>query len=120
MCNQSLTSCYHSLIYIADPTCILLPPRITEPLEAGLLTALCAALVTRFDTRGVNVTKVRKHLKNAQIDIWGRVRRIDSDEGDTIRASHVVKSPEDARDATFLRVSTNPIHCEALLIFRLV
>jgi len=41
----------------------------------------------------------------ANITAWGKVRRTDSEEGDTMNASSLVKAQEDSRDATFVRVS---------------
>jgi hypothetical protein len=47
---------------------------------------------------------VRFHLDNAHIEEWGKVRRIDSDVGDTMRASSLGLPRDDARDATYVRV----------------
>ncbi|KAJ7037593.1 hypothetical protein C8F04DRAFT_1393519 [Mycena alexandri] len=53
------------------------------------------------------MAQVNKALKTVLIEEWGKVRRIDSDEGDTMRSCTVGTIAEDARNATFLRVSTN-------------
>lgn len=44
-------------------------------------------------------------LRNAVIEEWGKVRRTDSEEGDTMRSCSLGTSAEDARDATYVRVS---------------
>ncbi|KAF7374217.1 hypothetical protein MSAN_00304000 [Mycena sanguinolenta] len=49
------------------------------------------------------MTTVNKALKAAIIDEWGKVKRVDSDEGDTMRSSSIGTVSEDARDATFVR-----------------
>jgi hypothetical protein len=43
---------------------------------------------------------------SCKIESWGRLRRVDTDAGDTIRASSLVPLGEDSRDASFVRVST--------------
>lgn len=87
---------------LTDPTCILLPPsRVVMP-KPGVLNSICAALATRYSTP---VTQIRKHVKTATIMEWAKVRRVDSDEGDTIRSSSLLcKVSEDSRDASFARV----------------
>ena len=86
---------------LIDPTCILLPPsNVTAP-PKGVLNSVCAALATRYTC---TVAKARKHVTNATIVEWGKVRRVDSEEGDTFRSSTLGKAPEDSRDATFVRV----------------
>ncbi|TRM55775.1 hypothetical protein BD626DRAFT_415516 [Schizophyllum amplum] len=85
---------------IAYPTCILLPPRVAGPIESPALTAIVVALATRFNMR---VQEVRPHVRNADIVQYGRVRRVDTDEGDTIRAADLVASREDSRDADYVR-----------------
>ena len=86
---------------LLDPSCILLPPSKKERPSAGLLTGICAALSTRS---GCEMTVVRKHLRQAVIEEWGKVRRVDSDEGDTIRAAMMGIKQADSRDATYIRV----------------
>jgi len=39
------------------------------------------------------------------IEEWGKVRRVDSDEGDTIQTSSLGRRSTDKRDATFVRMS---------------
>ncbi|KIY51358.1 hypothetical protein FISHEDRAFT_37513 [Fistulina hepatica ATCC 64428] len=86
---------------IADDTCILLPPRRMQPLAAGLANALVGALSTRFD---VTVKRIRQHLRFDLIEEYGRVRRIDSTEGDTICAASMRDAQmEDGRDASYVR-----------------
>jgi hypothetical protein len=65
------------------------------------MNAIASALATRFDS---GIRLVRQHLANAEIEEWGKVRRIDSDAGDTMRSSSLGISRDDARDATYVRV----------------
>jgi hypothetical protein len=67
----------------------------------GILKGIAAALATRFD---VAVSDIRRSLKNTVIAEWGKVRRVDGDEGDTMHASKMVKMGEDNRDASYVRV----------------
>ncbi|KAJ7119407.1 hypothetical protein C8R44DRAFT_624868 [Mycena epipterygia] len=83
------------------PSCILLPPKsqALRP-DAGQLRSIAAALSTRS---GAEMAQVNKALKDAIIEEWGKVRRIDSDEGDTMRSCSLGIIVEDARDATHVR-----------------
>ncbi|KAJ3494279.1 hypothetical protein NLJ89_g10843 [Agrocybe chaxingu] len=86
----------------AYPSCVLLLPRKKDlVLEEGTLKSIRAALSTRFN---LPLRAVRQHLQHAQIEEWGTVRRIDSDEGDTIHTSNLDTRWEDKQDATFVRV----------------
>ncbi|KAJ7138978.1 hypothetical protein C8R44DRAFT_867146 [Mycena epipterygia] len=49
------------------------------------------------------MAQVNTALKGAIIEEWGKVRRIDSDEGDTMRSCSLGTVAEDARDATYVR-----------------
>jgi len=60
-----------------------------------------AALATRFD---VSVPDIRRSLKENIIEEWGKVKRTDSDAGDTMHAFTMVKQGEDHRDASYVRV----------------
>ncbi|KAJ7442912.1 hypothetical protein B0H11DRAFT_1932110 [Mycena galericulata] len=84
-----------------DPSCILLPPKSPSlrP-DAGQLRSIAAALSTRT---GAKMPQVNKALKDAIIEEWGKVRRIDSDEGDTMKSCSLGSITEDARDATYVR-----------------
>lgn len=92
---------------VADPSCILLPPQkppvSAEKLNIGILKSIAAALSTRFR---ISVTNIRKLLKDSTVQEWGKVRRVDSEEGDTIQSYSLGRKASDARDATFVRVST--------------
>lgn len=93
------------LIFTQDPDIVLLPPSKPDlhP-AAGHLTSLCAALATRS---GIPVQRVRALLKaDATIHQWGKVRRVDSEEGDIMHTSSMRGSQDDARDATYVRVSS--------------
>ncbi|KAF9023214.1 hypothetical protein BDZ89DRAFT_1093121 [Hymenopellis radicata] len=102
------------------PSCIYLPPRLRQRPEN--LNALEGALVTRFMTapeaneerpKKKRKTKkttapgmkaiVRRHLANADVQEYGKIRRIDSEAGDTIWSNAASRSREDKRDATFVR-----------------
>ncbi|KAH9023711.1 hypothetical protein EDB85DRAFT_1870587 [Lactarius pseudohatsudake] len=94
---------------IEDPTCVLLCPRVvvqrgteSTSLLTGLSNSIAAALSTRF---GLHVSVIRKYLQRANIEEWGKVRRVDSEAGDTIHSSGLMKPTADRRDATFVRVS---------------
>ncbi|KAG7088932.1 hypothetical protein E1B28_012877 [Marasmius oreades] len=93
---------FQSLLY---PNHIFLPPKGPgwECITSGLMTSICAALVTRFNSKNIKIGTVRKHIKNAHIEMWGRVKLMDSEEGDTIWASCVGMVPQDSRDATYVR-----------------
>ncbi|KAJ3501992.1 hypothetical protein NLJ89_g9087 [Agrocybe chaxingu] len=82
------------------PTCILLPPRLEERPPSNIINNICAALATRAD---VKITQVRPFVQRAEITQWGKVRRIDSDEGDTFRASSLMTVRDDSRNASFVR-----------------
>ncbi|KAL0565341.1 hypothetical protein V5O48_016681, partial [Marasmius crinis-equi] len=87
------------------PTCILLPPHSTEQPPQNTVKAIAGALRTRFTSGGRNPTlaSMLRHLKDGNIERWGRVRRIDSEAGDTIRASDLGEQAEDYRDASYVR-----------------
>lgn len=84
-----------------DPSCVLLPPKYPNRPANGLHTGVAAALATRFDA---DIRLIKEHLKNADIDEWGKVRRVDSDAGDTMIASSLASNCDDSRDATYVRV----------------
>lgn len=96
-----------------DPTCILLP-RKTNRRPVGHLQGIAAALATRYEKS--SVTLVKKALEDAVIEEWGKVRRVDSEEGDTIVASsmHASVGPDDSRDASFVRVSRLDVQCRCV------
>ncbi|GLB44025.1 hypothetical protein LshimejAT787_1502090 [Lyophyllum shimeji] len=54
-------------------------------------------------TSTLSIARVKEYMKHAQIHEWGKVRRVDSDEGDTMRAALLRATSEDSRDATFVR-----------------
>ncbi|KAJ6483371.1 hypothetical protein C8R45DRAFT_830568, partial [Mycena sanguinolenta] len=67
------------------------------------LRSIAAALSTQS---GAEMLEVNKALRTAVIDEWGKVQRVDSDEGDTMWSCSVGTVSEDSRDATFVRVCT--------------
>ncbi|KAL1680192.1 hypothetical protein EV122DRAFT_208322 [Schizophyllum commune] len=85
----------------AYPSCILLPPKDDRTaIPVGIRTGITSALATRADLRPRDVTP---HLRNAQIVRYGKLRRVDSDAGDTISASELGATRDDSRDASFVR-----------------
>ncbi|KAF7974191.1 hypothetical protein HWV62_13235 [Athelia sp. TMB] len=78
---------------LSYPSCVLLPPHVKAAPAANILAGITTALATRF---GVTVTIARAFMRNAKIEQWGKVRRVDSTEGDTMRAidmGHQEKPP---------------------------
>ena len=65
------------------------------------MTTIAAALATRFDK---DIRSVRHDLRGAVVEEWGKVRRVDSDAGDTMHASALVPARDGTRDATYVRV----------------
>jgi hypothetical protein len=86
-----------------DPSCLLLPPKAKERPMQTSIASIAAALATRFD---MHIAVVKKQLEKAEVEEWGKVRRIDSTAGDTMRASSLGISRDDTRDATYVRVQT--------------
>ncbi|KAF7347089.1 hypothetical protein MVEN_01462900 [Mycena venus] len=82
------------------PSCILLPPKSPTRPERNQITSIAAALSTRT---GATMTQVNAALRTAVIEEWGKVRRIDSEAGDTMRSCSLGLTAEDARDATYVR-----------------
>ncbi len=86
---------------------MLLPPKVDRQPAPNLVNGIAAALATRFNTQ---VNAVKPHLHAAQVQQWGKLRRIDSEDGDTMRASSLGTNRDDSRDATYVRVSQ--INCK--------
>ncbi|KAJ7752315.1 hypothetical protein B0H16DRAFT_1546550 [Mycena metata] len=82
------------------PSCVLLPPKSPSRPAPNQITTIAAALSTRS---GATMTQVNAALKTATIEEWGKVKRVDFDEGDTMRASALGTTAEDSRDATHVR-----------------
>ncbi|KAJ7086220.1 hypothetical protein C8R44DRAFT_650946 [Mycena epipterygia] len=82
------------------PSCILLPPKSPARPDVNQLKTIAAALATRFDARMREVTAA---LQGALVEEWGKVRWVDSDEGDTMRSCSLGITAEDSRDATYVR-----------------
>lgn len=47
---------------------------------------------------------MRQHIRSILIEEYGRIRRIDSSEGDTMRSSSRPRRERDVRDDTWVRV----------------
>jgi len=88
------------IFHILNVRVVMFPRSQVRPAD-NLITGIAAALATRFD---VDICFVKNHLKHANIEEWGRVRRVDSDAGDTMRASSMVAAQDDTRDASYVRV----------------
>ena len=86
---------------LQDPSCILLPPKSPSRPAPNLISGIAVALATRF---GVSVTTVRPYLNAASVEEWGKIRRVDSDAGDTMCASAWAPVRDDLRDPTYVRV----------------
>ncbi|TFK58699.1 hypothetical protein BDN72DRAFT_781697 [Pluteus cervinus] len=84
----------------AYQTCVLLPPRVKSPeLPVGIIEKIVVSLATRYN---VSMAKSRKHFSIKNLQLFGRVERLDG--GDIMTASLVKKSTaEDRRDASFVR-----------------
>ncbi|KAJ7206884.1 hypothetical protein GGX14DRAFT_535429 [Mycena pura] len=82
------------------PSCILLPPKSPATPTKNQIATIAAALATRW---GANMADVNTALKEAVIQEWGKVRRTDSEEGDTMRSCSLGVIAEDSRDATYVR-----------------
>ncbi|KAJ7017125.1 hypothetical protein C8F04DRAFT_1338084 [Mycena alexandri] len=82
------------------PTCILLPPRSSQRPAVNQIKSIAAALSTRSNT---TMAQVNSALKDAIIEEWGKVRRIDSEAGDTMRSCSLGTAAEDSRDSTYVR-----------------
>lgn len=74
-----------------------------ENIDNGLVRKIAGASATRFDVKYAEA-KVEKHLRNAYIEQWAQVRRIDTDEGDTMNTSTLAPIRDDSRDSTCVRV----------------
>ena len=72
------------LMHLLDPSCLLLPPHRAVRFAPNQINSIAAALATRFN---VSIATVRPYLDDATVEEWGKLRRIDSDAGDTMWAS---------------------------------
>lgn len=90
-------------VVIADPTCALLPPH--QPLgtitDAKLLRRIAVCLTTRF---GIHYSAAKRLVSSENVEAYSKVRRLDSEGGDTMSASSLVRQTRDRRDATWIRV----------------
>nr|GAT57216.1 predicted protein [Mycena chlorophos] len=79
------------------PACVLLPPKSrTQPEIEPIVTALA----TRLDCL---VADARAALRVATVEEYGKVKRVDTDEGDTMHSCSLGTKAEDARDASYVR-----------------
>ncbi|KAJ7760285.1 hypothetical protein DFH07DRAFT_867862 [Mycena maculata] len=82
------------------PSCILIPPKSPAVPDSGQIRSIAAALST---CSGAKMHQVNKALKTAIVEEWGKVRRVDSEAGDTMRSCSLGITAEDTRDATHVR-----------------
>ncbi|KAJ7042829.1 hypothetical protein C8F04DRAFT_1029722 [Mycena alexandri] len=82
------------------PSCILLPPKSPVRPDKRQLKSIAAALSTRCDAE---MRDVGAALKGADVEEWGKVRRVDSDAGDTMWSCSLGTRAADSRDATYVR-----------------
>ncbi|KAF8986626.1 hypothetical protein BDQ17DRAFT_1393639 [Cyathus striatus] len=93
----------------AYPSCALLPPSMTKLPLGNQVTVLAFALFWTWlqnkkqNTKLLSITHVKEMLKEAQIMEWGKVKRIDSDEGNTACSSSMGQQGDDHCDASFVR-----------------
>ena len=100
-----LPFCASTDVIVPDPTCILLPPHVSSPeISAGFTTKIIVCLSTHYEK---SVTVIHQNVKMNNIESWGKVQHLDG--GDTMNASALVKSQEDQRDASYVRVHADPI-----------
>jgi len=53
----------------------------------------------------VTIAQAKKIVRDAEVVEWGKVKRVDSEEGDTMYASALRTLLHDSREASFVRVS---------------
>ena len=94
---------YAKLTTNLDPTCVLLPPHSKDKLPSPTLNRIVAALATKYK---VHKSVARKYLPEV-IHQYRKIRRVDSDSGDTMVASEAGTKSADRQDATFICVSLN-------------
>jgi hypothetical protein len=110
-------------LYFQDGSCMLLPPSRSGMVPDSKVALIAAALVTRSahpeatpvavaggsaqskKRRRPAITAVKKLVQQATIVEWGKVKRVDSEEGDTMASSKMGRRGDDRRDNTFVRVS---------------
>ena len=122
--SESLTSQLRSDFPIEDPTCILLCPHIVVQqgtgntlLLSGLLKSITAVLLTQF---GVHISTIWKYPQQATIEEWGKVQQINSDAGDIIHSSGLMKPSADHWDATFVWVSHTLLNLPLVLMMEMI
>jgi hypothetical protein len=98
--TKFLVTYIYTHVIFPDPTCVLLPPCVRDPVPPSLLAKIVTCLATRFD---LPVKDIRPHLRTASLLQYGKVQLLDG--GDLMNASALVPCGNDRRDATFVRVS---------------
>lgn len=89
--------------WLPDPTRVLLLPHIRVAPTADTLGRIAAALATQFS---VSVAVAKAFLRNLQVEQWGKVHRVNSTEGDTMRASIMGSTRDDSHDVSHVCVCT--------------
>lgn len=102
-CMSIICTAVHCLIFLSclDPNYEFSSPK-SAPLEPRLLKSIEEALGSRF-----SVTKkvIKRLLKSAVVEQWGRVQVTDPDTDDMIWAAALRPPSEDQREASYVRVS---------------
>jgi hypothetical protein len=105
LCMFSLSySLCRLTVILPDPSCILLPPKSPFTPGKNQLTTIAAALSIHCEA---SMPVVNAALQGALVEEWGKVRRVDSEEGDTICSCSLGSVAEDSRDATYVWVEFN-------------
>ncbi|KAH6909680.1 hypothetical protein BKA70DRAFT_1474827 [Coprinopsis sp. MPI-PUGE-AT-0042] len=102
-------------------SCMLLPPSRSGVPSDTKVALITAALVTRSlhpeatpvpvatssaqpkSRRKPAIATVKKYVRDATVVEWGKVKRVDSEEGDTMATSTMGRRGNDRRDNTFVR-----------------
>ncbi|KAH6880950.1 hypothetical protein BKA70DRAFT_1391158 [Coprinopsis sp. MPI-PUGE-AT-0042] len=102
-------------------SCMLLPPSRSGVPSDTKVALIAAALVTRSlhpeatpvpvatssaqpkSRRKPAIATVKKYVRDATVVEWGKVKRVDSEEGDTMATSTMGRRGNDRRDNTFVR-----------------
>ncbi|KAJ7243652.1 hypothetical protein C8J57DRAFT_1365580, partial [Mycena rebaudengoi] len=87
--------------YIAQTSRVfssLLNPPLSRP--PNQISSIAVGLATRCY---VKMCAANAAMKKVLVHEWGKVRRINSDEGDTLRSCSLGVVADDARDATYIR-----------------
>ena len=77
-----------------------MPPKCTDPVPSSSRYRIDAALATLLNRDKKLVKKVQPLVLHQ----WGKVRRIDGEDADTMVAADIGQRHSDQRDASYVRV----------------